>query len=124
MLRPGGRVCLRNTTLEQLETYPYLDFFPSVAPVIAAKLSPRAEIQGLFAAAGLDQQAHEVVDHPIAANWLGYADKVGLRADSFLQQIPDEDFGDGLAALRAYAEKADPNAPVARSFEVFLFRRA
>ena len=122
VLRSEGQVCLRNGTADQIEAYPYIDFFPGIRPLIAAKLSSCADIRDNFAKAGLETVAHQVVDHRMADNWLDYAEKQALRADSFLTALPDPDFESGLAALRQHAAQADQSQPVAMKVDIFVFR--
>ena len=122
VLRPDGHVCLRNGTADQIEAYPYIDFFPGIRPLIAGKLSTCAAIRDNFAEAGLEAVAHQVVDHRMADNWLDYAEKQALRADSFLTALPDPDFESGLAALRRHAAQADQSQPVAMKIDIFVFR--
>ena len=122
VLRPGGQVCLRNATADQIEAYPYIDFFPGIRPIIAGKLSTCAAIQDIFAKAGFGTVAHQVVDHRMADNWRDYAEKQALRADSFLTALPDPAFETGLAALRRHAAEADQSQPVSMKIDVFVFQ--
>ena len=123
VLRPVGHVCLRNGTADQIEAYPYIDFFPGIRPIMSGKLTSSAAIQDTFAKAGFGSTVHQVVDHHLADNWLDYAEKQALRADSFLTALPDPAFESGLAALRRHAAHADPSQPVTMKIDVFVFRR-
>ena len=123
VLRPGGHVCLRNGTADQIEAYPYIDFFPGIRSIITGKLASSAAIQETFVKAGFESTAHHVVDHHMSDNWLDYAEKQALRADSFLTALPDPAFESGLAALRRHAAQADQSQPVTMKIDVFVFRR-
>ena len=123
VLRPGGHVCLRNGTADQIGAYPYIDFFPGIRPIISSKLTSSAAIQDTIAKAGFESVAHHVVDHHMADNWQDYAEKQALRADSFLTALPDPAFESGLAALRRHAAQTDQSRPVTMKIDIFVFRR-
>ena len=77
----------------------------------------------LFAAAGLPSRAHAIVTHAVAASWQEFADKLALRADSFLARLPDSEFESGLAALNAYANGREPEE-ITEEIDFFVFERA
>src|SRR5229473_1249405 len=51
-----------------------------------------------------------------------YAEKIAFRADSILAQLGDQEFAEGLAALREHAAIALPNEPVIELIDFFVFR--
>ncbi|HEY4943669.1 MAG TPA: class I SAM-dependent methyltransferase [Rhizomicrobium sp.] len=120
-LRPGGRLLLRAGTVEQIHTYPYLPFFPSSDAILRRVLTPRAAIEAVFARAGFAAAGYDLVPSPTAKDWNEYAARVAHRADSVLIQLSDEEFGQGLAALRAH--KAPPGQPVIELVDFFAFQR-
>jgi ubiquinone/menaquinone biosynthesis C-methylase UbiE len=124
VLRPGGHVCLRGGTTDQLESYAYVPFFPTSRGLIQASLTSRAFIEATFEKAGFNLASHELIDSETGENWRHYADKVALRADSILAQLRDDDFEAGLAALRRYAAAAAPDGPVIEPVDFFVFRPA
>src|SRR5262245_16558068 len=120
VLRDGGRVCVRNGTRET--EYPQRRFFPGIVPIIEAELPSREEVIELFEAAGFKRRAHKLVPHPLAENWHALADKLALRADSFLARLPDADFEAGLAALRAYAAGRPSHEQITEQIDLFVFQ--
>ena len=123
ILRDGGIVCIRNCTIDAMETFPYVRFFHGIRPVIEEQLVSRDRIKSVFEGAGFDAVAHEVVTDQILPNWRGFADKMATRADSILARLPDDDFHSGITLLRAYAEHADPGEPVTEEVDFFVFQR-
>jgi len=123
VLRKQGCVCLRNSTVDAIETFPYLRFFPSVRSVIEEQLPTRDRVRSTFEEAGFQTIVHEIVAHRNSANWVDFAEKTSGRADSFLARISDDDFDAGMAALRAYATSADPARPVVQDIDFFVFQR-
>ncbi len=124
VLRPDGFLCLRNSTVDEAGSFPYLDFFPGVRAVIEARLTSRARIREVFEGAGFEMAAHDVVAHRMSPDWSSFADKMALGADSMLARLPDDAFRQGIAALRAHAARTDPRQPVMVDIDFFVFRRA
>lgn len=122
VLRRNGAVCLRNATIDQFASFPYLDFFPGIRAIIAEQLSSCERIRSVFHSSGFETVAHDIVVHPMAPGWKAFAEKVAHRTDSFLSRLPDEEFRQGLAAIRAYAETADPMEAVTENVDLFVFR--
>ena len=119
ILHRGGRVCVRNSTRDA--DYVQRRFFPGIVPIIEMELPSREEVVHLFEAAGFKSRAHALVAHPLAANWQELADKLALRADSFLARLPDADFETGLAALRAYAAGRPTSEEITERIDFFVF---
>lgn len=124
VLRPDGYLCLRNSTVDETCSFPYVDFFPGVRAVIEARLISRARIRTVLEAAGFRTARHDIVAHQMSPDWSSFADKMALRADSMLARLPDDAFHEGIAALRAHAGRADPREPVMVNVDFFVFRRA
>ncbi len=122
VLRPGGRVCLRAGTTEQLESYAYVPFFPASRAIIERSLTSRASIEATFARAGFSPISHELIDSEAGENWRDYAGRIAARADSILAQLRDSDFEAGLAALRRYAEGSSSADPVIEPVDFFVFQ--
>lgn len=122
VLRQGGRVAIRNGTIEQTESFPHVRFFPGVRDIIAESLPPANRIADIFRAAGFKAVAHEIVVHEMAHNWPALVEKWRHRADSILARLPDTAFEAGLAALAHLAERADPTEAVKENVDLFVFR--
>ncbi len=123
VLREGGHVCLRNSTRDETETYPYLGFFPSIRAIIQEQLMAREDLIALFEAAGFGLVAHDVVWHETAQDWQDFAAKTALKADSFVARLPEEEFKRGMAAMQDHASSAASDAPVGVKVDLFVFGR-
>jgi ubiquinone/menaquinone biosynthesis C-methylase UbiE len=121
VLRRGGRVCLRNSTSGT--DFPQCRFFPGIQQVIDQTLPSKAFVQSLFEGAGFKIRADDLVTHRVAAHWGEFADKLALRADSFLARIPDADFETGMVTLRAHAATRSPQEQVTEVIDFFVFER-
>jgi ubiquinone/menaquinone biosynthesis C-methylase UbiE len=120
ILRAGGRFCMRTCTPDSV--YPHSRFFPGILPMLKAELPSVAEIISRFEAAGLRSCVHQRVTHTLATDWRQFADKLALRADSFLARLPDEEFTSGMAKLRAHAGQSGPEH-ITEMIDFFVFER-
>ena len=123
ILRNGGHVCIRNSTRDEIESFPYLRFFDGIRFIIMEQSISRSQIIGDFEDAGFRVVIHKAVAHLLAPDWASYADKLAKRADSFLARLPDQDFRAGITALRAYTEHADPGDSLTMDVDFFVFQR-
>lgn len=123
VLRPGGSVCLRNSTTEQLASFRHLQFFPGALEIAHGRLASGEAIKALFESAGFETSAHRIVRQQQAPSWQALVEKLSHRADSFLAALSDANFERGMSALRAHAALADPGESVTLSIDLFVFRR-
>jgi len=86
LLRPDGCLCVRNSTRDS--RYPQRRFFPGIGAMIERELPSRDDVVALFESAGLRLSTYRRVAHPVATSWAEFADKLALRADSFLARLP------------------------------------
>ena len=123
VLRAPGCVCLRNGTVDAVETFPYLKFFPTVRSVKEEHLPTRDRVRSTFEEAGFHMLVDRIVTQQNSADWASFAEKLSLRADSFLARISDDEFDAGIAALRRFARNAKPGRPVIEDVDLFVFQR-
>ena len=115
-------VCIRNSTVDSIDTFPYLRFFPGYRPLIEEHLPSRDQVKEVFAEAGFDTVTHQVIDQQMSPNWTSLAEKLSHRTDSFLARISDSNFCAGLAALREYVNDTSPSESVTHDIDFFVFR--
>jgi SAM-dependent methyltransferase len=120
VLRPNGRVVIRNGTREQIDSYPYTPFIPLSRPIMEKVLPSIAEIRANFAAAGLYVIASQVITQTIAPDWTAYAEKLAAGGDSVLAKLSQQDFDNGLAAVRRHADTTDGHRPVVEPIDLFV----
>jgi ubiquinone/menaquinone biosynthesis C-methylase UbiE len=123
VLRADGRLFIRNGTREQIPFYPYYPFFPSSHPILEEVLPSSARTRETYEAAGFQLVAQDLVHQEIAPDWTTYADKLTTRSDSVLARLSDDDFDNGIAAIRRHAQGAGPEA-VVEPIDLFVFRCA
>ncbi len=123
VLRPGGYVCLRASTTDTIELIPYVEFFAGSRAILKKRLTSIRRTRAIFESAHFSTVLYDTISQAVATDWIAYADKLSHRVDSILASLPNNDFQRGLAALRAYAEQADPNMPVIEEIDFFVFRQ-
>ena len=119
VLRRGGCLCVRNSTRDS--TYPQQRFFPGLQAIIDSQLPSRDEVIALFEGAGLRLKGYERVSYRLASSWQEVADKLALRADSFIVRLPEAEIAAGLAAMRAYAAPEGAHDELTDHLHFFAF---
>jgi SAM-dependent methyltransferase len=120
VLRHSGQVCVRNTTREN--DFVYRDFFPLQA-LIESDLPTRKDMESVFVAAGFAVARHQTVTQFVSRNWPAFVHKSALRADSFLARLSDDEFYQGMAALRAHAVDVSRDDGVTEEIDWFVFTK-
>jgi ubiquinone/menaquinone biosynthesis C-methylase UbiE len=124
VLRPGGRVCLRTVTLEQIPNYPYLPFFPNSRAVAERRLPTLDATCAAFEAAGLRRLFACLVVQQIAPDYGTYADKLSSGADSVLASLDPDEFAAGLASIRAKHATDTSPPPIVEPIDFVVFGNA
>jgi ubiquinone/menaquinone biosynthesis C-methylase UbiE len=120
-LRQGGSVCIRNGTRES--DFPHRHFFPALRALIDSDLPSRQDIASVFAAGGFTPVVHQVVTQVTAPDWRSFIEKSAFRADSFLARLSDDDFQQGMAALRTPGDAINQDNAVTEEIDWFVFTR-
>jgi ubiquinone/menaquinone biosynthesis C-methylase UbiE len=121
VLRHDRFACLRAGTIEQIDKYAFVPFFPESRPLLERSLNRRPVIESTFASAGFELYRYNLIQSEAAKDWPEYVERLSLRADSILAQLSDSEFQMGLGALREYATTAPPGA-VVEPVDFFVFR--
>ena len=121
VLRPEGTVFLRAGTCERIDSYPYVEFFPTSRPILERCLPAVGSVREIFEAAGFRTEAIEVITQQIAPDLECYAEKLAAGADSVLASLSQSDFEGGMEALRSHATRVKYQA-VTEPIDVFVFR--
>jgi ubiquinone/menaquinone biosynthesis C-methylase UbiE len=120
VLRASGLVLVRGSLRGR--RVPFVDFFPTVRPLVEAEIPSQAEVEAMFAE-GFDQVATEVVAQETSASFREYCERVSLRGVSMLERISDEEFEQGVARMREAADRETEPLPVIEEIDLLVFRR-
>ena len=66
-------------------------------------------------------EGYERVSYRLASSWQEVADKLALRADSFIVRLPEAEIAAGLAAMRAYVAPKDAHDELTDHLHFFAF---
>jgi ubiquinone/menaquinone biosynthesis C-methylase UbiE len=124
VLRESGDLCLRAATSDRIDRYPYVPFFPQAQYLLNKNLQSLAFMRRTFTDAGFECVQHQLISSEVAKTWNLYAEKIAHRADSILAQLSDEEFAEGLAALRSHARAVPAAERVIEPVDFFIFRGA
>jgi SAM-dependent methyltransferase len=122
VLRAKGRVCLRTGSLDKIDQYPYVPFFPGTRSLLQVRLPSLTFQQRTFEDAGFQTVSSNVVVQEIAPDYFAYADKVAVKADSILIRLSDSEFDSGMKALRSFAATTTAR-PVTEPIDLLMFRK-
>ncbi len=122
MLRPGGSVCLRTISRDQIANYPYLPFFPGSRPVLMQRLPTVRAMCAVFESAELQTRFTGVVVQQIATDYAAYADKLSSGADTSLASLAPGEFEAGLAAIRA-RHRSEPSTPIVEPIDFIVSQK-
>lgn len=121
VLRPDGSVVVRTGTREQIQSYPYVPFFPSTRAMLEDLLPDRARLCAVFETAGFRCIESHIVTQTIAPSWVAYADKLSAGGDSVLARLAEDELARGLEAIRRYGDgPCEQN--VVEPIDVLFFR--
>jgi len=120
-LKDPGFLVLRNSTSNQVNSFPYIGLFPGIEEIICNYQPESYELISLFADNKFTLLTHKVVPHEMAGNWNVLLGKAELRADSLLVRLSDENYALGIDALNRYAKTAGDQGPVKVNIDLFVF---
>lgn len=122
VLKENGYLCIRTGTVDCLDSYPWLQFFPGARQIEASRLPSRSELNETVQAAGKFRLAkHAVICQRFAENLGEYLAKISLRGLSSLKAISDDEFRAGLGRLERYCQEQDTGEAVLEDIDLFIF---
>lgn len=121
VLRTDGSVVVRTGTREQIQSYPYVPFFPSTRRMLEELLPSRARLRAVFENAGFVCVDSQVVMQTIAQTWKAYADKLSAGGDSVLARLAETELSSGIDAVRRHDPGRREQA-VVEPIDVFFFQ--
>ena len=121
VLRHPGYVVLRNSTSDQVDSFPYVGLFPGIEEIIGQYQPASRDVVSLFSSDKFDLLTHKVISHQMAENWNTLLNKAKLRADSLLVKLSDDDYESGIEALKRHADTTAYQGPVYVNIDLFVF---
>ncbi|MEU7998201.1 methyltransferase domain-containing protein [Micromonospora sp. NPDC049060] len=119
VLRPGAPVLIRSPFPGRHQRITLFRWFPEAVRVLET-YPDLARVRAAFATAGFTVSTVEPVAQTTAASLAEFAERLDRRAHTPLQSITDEEYADGLARLRAAADRA--SGPVVDHLDLLVLR--
>ncbi len=122
VLAQGGRVLIRNAFSGRTDGIPWLHYFEHVRHLAEARWPTVDNVIAIFEPAGFVLERLQPVEETTDLSLASYARRVGVRADSTLAAISDEDFESGMSKIRqAVADEAEPK-PVVTTLDLLVLK--
>ncbi|HIJ72504.1 MAG TPA: class I SAM-dependent methyltransferase [Candidatus Hydrogenedentes bacterium] len=123
VLRPGGFLCIRNSTRDLLTSFLYLQFFPSALEFNKDRLPRQRDVIETMQRHGFLFVSHDVIRQRFARNLREYVDKIRQRGLSDLSSLPDNEFEAGVESMRQVVEQEERLEPIAEPIDFFVFNK-
>lgn len=118
VLRPGGYLAVRNSTLESEGGIQLSRFFPELPDISI----PREDIITVARDCGFETMTVQSVPQVFASSYTEYYEKVGQRGLSPLLLINDEAFVSGMERLKQWIATQSAEQPVIEPLDLFVFK--
>jgi len=122
ILKKGGFLCIRTSTLEALDSYVWLQFFPGAHEIEARRTPSRDALITTFKSRRFQLAEHVVIQQLFAETLDEYLEKIKLRGLSTLKAIPDDEFQEGLVHFEKYCREKEDGEVVLEDIDLFVFR--
>jgi len=122
VLQPHGIVFIRNYSLENLESLPYLQFFPEAMHISRNMIWPRSTWVEHFTSRGFAQLSQGTMLQEASPDFESYLRKIESRAYSDLALISDEAFARGIARMKEACASLGSGS-VLEEVDYFVFQR-
>lgn len=122
VLQPHGIVFIRNYSLENLESLPWLQFFPEAMQISRNMVWPRSTLVEHFTARGFAKLSQGTVRQEASPDFKAYLRKIESRVYSVLDLISDEAFARGIARMKE-ARTSLGDGPFLEEVDYFVFQR-
>ena len=123
VLKPGAVVFIRSVFGGRLDGIPYFEFFPSARRLDEARMPTVDTIRAAFEAEAFAFVALDVIEQEIDASLADYHARMTQQALSTFKLLSQHDIDEGLALMKAAAERQIPPAPVIERIDLLVLRR-
>jgi ubiquinone/menaquinone biosynthesis C-methylase UbiE len=105
VLRPGAgaQVLIRSTFSDRMPNFVWHRFFPRARTIEQEMFLPVADVERLFAPAGMRRLALDEVPYRLAPNLADYTRRMRLRTISVFEYLSEDEITEGFEAMEAAA---------------------
>ena len=123
VLRPGGRVFLRNSFSGRLDSVVFYSFFPAGKEIDEDRLPNLGQLCNTFAEAGFELVAHRVVTQQIDPDLSSHYRRLRHRAASTFELMSEADVRKGFEAMEAAIRDGTHPGPVLEDIDLLVFAK-
>jgi ubiquinone/menaquinone biosynthesis C-methylase UbiE len=123
VLRASGFLCIRNSTLDLLDRFLYLKYFPPAVEFNRQRLPSQGDVIETMRASGFCLLRHDVVEQQFADSFGDYYDKISQRGLSDLAALPDAAFEAGIQKMSHALTSSRDSGPVVEPIDLFIFAK-
>ena len=124
VLRPGGRLLLRNPFGGRLPELLWYRYFPGARAVEEQVFPTLDEATATFAVAGLHGVALDIIRHRFADSLTEYAGRLRLRGISTFEHLSEAEIARGFAALDADVAAETQAQPVVEDCDLLVLAKS
>jgi len=121
VLKKSGLICIRTSTVDSMDSYIWMRFFPNAHQIELARAPSRKGLIDIFQTNGFELNTHTIVHQLFAENPHEYVQKIGLRGLSSLKAITDDEFQNGLVQLKQYCREQETEEAIYEEIDLFIF---
>lgn len=123
VIKSRGYLIIRNSTVDNMNSYLYPKFFPSATVIDLERLPARRGILNQIQNGNFSVKYSGAVIQEFAENHLEYYKKISMRSCSDLAAITDDEFTEGLEKLKKYCLSNSDKGPVNEEIDLFIFSK-
>lgn len=123
VLRPDGFLCIRNSTLDLLDTVPYLKYFPQAMEFNRKRIPTQNDIIETACANGFSLIKHKAVEQQFAVSLEEYSHKIGHRGLSDLAALTDAEFEAGMRRMKEAVKNNEESGPIVELIDLSIFKK-
>lgn len=116
---PAGLLVVTGSVADDYHQHLMSRWFPSYPAVVNEMCPTPGELERDLAAGGWELRLAEKREHALAESLSAYAERIALRGQSILELLPDDEFHEGVKAMREDARSE--HGPVVDHYDCFVF---
>jgi SAM-dependent methyltransferase len=124
VLRPDGKVFIRNCFKNRLQGVRFYEFFPTAFAIENERLPSVESVKSAFAANGFRFERLEAVEQVIDRTFSDHVERIRKRGLSTFELISDEEFEAGLRRMEKAVQTEDPFRAVTEKIDLIVFSRS
>lgn len=124
VLRMGGKVFIRNSFKDRLQSVRFYEFFPKALAIDNERLPSVESVKRTFEENGFLLEHFEAVQQVTDRTFRDHVKRIRKRGLSTFELMSHEEFETGLRLMEKAARTEDPSREVAENIDLMVFTRS